>query len=152
MRASSFDHEPVARIGGGAGGGHELRGVAVVEELRQRLGRGGMSPPMIGLRAGASGQSHSMIRSKNDAQHAQPLPLGVGRQRRALVAGLVGEPHLEVLDVVAADLGDRGDVGVGEQPAGELTQRVVGDLDAGGSQERRRLGEVAGIVAASCGA
>ena len=61
-----LDHEPVAGVGAGPGGGHQPGGVAVVEELRQRLGlRGGMSPAMIGLRGGASGQSHSMIRSKN---------------------------------------------------------------------------------------
>ena len=37
----------------------------IVEELGSGSGRGGMSPSMIGLRIGASGQSHSMIRSKN---------------------------------------------------------------------------------------
>ena len=35
-----FDHEPVAGIGGGARGGHEPRGVAVVEKLGERLGTG----------------------------------------------------------------------------------------------------------------
>ena len=39
----------------------------------------GMSPAMTGLRGGASGQSHSMIRSKNDAHHPQPLPVRLGR-------------------------------------------------------------------------
>ena len=33
-----FDDEPVARVGAGPGGGHQPGGVAVVEELRQRLG------------------------------------------------------------------------------------------------------------------
>ena len=33
-----FDDEPVAGIGGGAGGGHQPGGVAVVEELGQRFG------------------------------------------------------------------------------------------------------------------
>jgi len=60
-----LDHEPVPWIAGGVGGGHQSGGVADVAELRQRLGAGGMSRPMIGLLAGASGQSHSMIRSKN---------------------------------------------------------------------------------------
>ena len=35
-----LDDEPVARVGGGAGGGHEPGGVAVVEELRERFGAG----------------------------------------------------------------------------------------------------------------
>ena len=35
-----LDDEPVARVGGGAGGGHERGGVAVVEELGERFGSG----------------------------------------------------------------------------------------------------------------
>ena len=54
-----------------------------------------------------------------------------------------GEPHLEVLDVAAADVGDGADVGVLDQPAGELAQRAVGDLDAARGEERGRLGQVA---------
>ena len=38
---------------------------------------------MTGLRGGASGQSHSMIRSKNCAHGPHPLTEGVGRQRAA---------------------------------------------------------------------
>ncbi len=61
-----LDDEAVAWVGGGAGGGHQPGGVTVVEEAGQWLrGGGGMSRPMIGLRAGASAQSHSMTRSKN---------------------------------------------------------------------------------------
>ena len=40
-------------------------------------GRGGMSPPKTGLRAGASGQSHSMIRSKNTRSIRSRWPIGV---------------------------------------------------------------------------
>ncbi len=44
---------------------HELGHLRVIEELRQRLRRGGTSPWMIGLRRGASSMSHSIMRSKN---------------------------------------------------------------------------------------
>ena len=57
---------------------------------------------------------------EEDADHAQPLTLGILRQRRALRARLSSEPHLVVLDVAAGDVGDDGDVGVGHQAAGEL--------------------------------
>ena len=72
-----LDDQPVAGVGGGPGGGHQPGRVAVVEELRQRLGFLGMSPAMTGLRGGASGQSHSMIRSKNCADGPHPLPVGL---------------------------------------------------------------------------
>ena len=58
-------------------------------------------------------------------------------------AGLVGQPHLVVLDVVAADIAGRGDAGVGEHPAGELAQRAVGRIDAPGRQERAQEPQVA---------
>src|SRR6266513_3050186 len=82
----------------------------------------GMSPPRTGLRGGASGQSHSMIRSGERAQGPQPLPVGVGRQG-AFGAGLAGQPDLEVLDVVAADAGHGLDAGTGQDPPGQLAQR-----------------------------
>ncbi len=105
-------------------------------------GRGGMSRPMIGFRAGASGQSHSMIRSKNTRSIAEPLALGVRGEPHPLGAGLSGEPHLEVLDVIPADRRDRNDICRRDQPACEQPQRQVGGVNAGGSQERRHLLEV----------
>jgi len=50
-----LDDQPVTGIGAGP----------VVENLGSCSGFFGMSPAITGLRAGASGQSHSMIRSKN---------------------------------------------------------------------------------------
>ena len=47
-------------------------------------------------------------------------------------AGLGGEPHLVVLDVHPVDVGDDADVGVRDEPAGELAQ--------GASRRRRRCG------------
>ena len=61
----------------------------------------------------------------------------------ALRAGSGGEPHLVVLEVAAGDVGDDGDVGVLGEPAGELTQRAVGGIDAARGEERGELHQVA---------
>ncbi len=54
------------------------------------------------------------------------------------------EPHLVVLDVIAADVTDRRQPGLGDHPAGgELAQRVLGRIDAGRGQERAQLPQVA---------
>jgi hypothetical protein len=63
---------------------------------------------------------------EEDAQHPQSLPLGVGGQRLPFDAAALGQRDLEVLDVVAADLGHGPHVGALEQPAGQEPQRVVG--------------------------
>jgi hypothetical protein len=60
-----------------------------------------------------------------------------------LLAGLGGEPHLVVLDVTTLDVGDDRDVGRGGDPAGQLAQRGVGDLDAARGEERGELQQVA---------
>ena len=60
-----FDHEPVTGVGAGPRGGHQFRGVAVVEELWQRLGFFGDVPCDHWVAGRVPGQSHSMIRSKN---------------------------------------------------------------------------------------
>ena len=86
----------------------------------------------------ASGQSHSMIRSKNTRSI---------RSRWRCVFAVRPSPHArlsdrQVLNVTAADVGDGTDVAVLEQPAGELAQRPIGKLDAVRSEERRRLRQV----------
>ena len=58
------------------------------------------------------------------------------------VAGLGGQPHLVVLDVGPGDAGDDRDVGLRDQPAGELAQCVVGHLDAAWCQEGVELGQI----------
>ena len=87
-----------------------------------------MSPWKIGLRRGASSQSHSMSRSKK-------MRIMRSRWRWVFLArfgpvlpGWLAKPHLVVLDVRPGDAGHDGDVGLGDQPAGELAQRVVGRL------------------------
>jgi hypothetical protein len=60
-----FDDQAVAGIGTGPGRCHEPGGIAVVEEPGQRVGAGRDIAADDGVAGGASGQSHSMIRSKN---------------------------------------------------------------------------------------
>ena len=101
----------------GPGGGPSAPGcVAVVEELRQRLRLfSGMSPAITGLRGGASGPvpldgsarrtgARSAIRCRcvsDGDRSGQPRP------------GPGGQPHLVVLDVIAADVTDRRQPGLG---------------------------------------
>ena len=74
--------------------------------------RGGMSPCRIGFRPWRVGPVPFDESLEEDADHAQPVPLGVLRQRRRLGAGLGGEPHLVVLDMNPGDVADDCDVGV----------------------------------------
>jgi hypothetical protein len=96
----------------------------------------GMSPAMTGLRGGASGQSHSMIRPGERPDGADPLPVRLGRDHLAAGPGPGGQPHLVVLDVIAAHRGDAVQPGVGDHPPGELAQRVLRGVDARGGEER----------------
>ena len=125
-----------------AGRGHECGGVAVVEELRQRIGPWWDVTVEDRVPGGRVGPVPFDEPLEEDPDHPQPLPLRVLRHHRALGAGLGGEPDLVVLDVRAADLTDDGHVGVVDDPAGELTQRVVGRVDTARRQERRALGQV----------
>ncbi len=148
-----FHDQPVARVLAGSGGEHELRGVGVVEELRQRLGPFGQIPVQDRVARRGIGPVPFDDPLEEHPQGAQPLPLGVLTQRPAAVARPGGEVDLEVLDRVAGDVGDRDDGGVGQQPAGEDPQRVVGDINAGRGEERRRLPQVAahGLGQLRCG-
>ena len=96
----------------------------------------GMSPAMTGLRGGASGQSHSMIRSKNARTVRIRCRCVSAVIDLAAGPGLGGEPYLVVLDVIAAHRGDAVQPGVGDHPPGELAQRVLRGVDAGRGQER----------------
>ena len=98
---------------------------------------------MTGLRGGASGQSHSMIRPGERPDGADPLPVRLSGDHLAGGPGLDGEPDLVVLDVIAADIADRGYASVGEHPAGELAQRAVSSISTPGRQERTQLPQVA---------
>lgn len=140
-----LDDESVAWIGGGAGGDHQFGCVAVVEELGERVGS--WWEIAADDRVAAWGVVPFPLDDpfEEHAQRPEALALGVERQGGAgLVAGLGGEPDFERLVVVAADLGDRDDGGVGVQEPGELAQRVVGDIDRQRRQERCGLGQVTG--------
>jgi len=59
------------------------------------------------------------------------------RDHPAARPGPGGQPHLVVLDVIAADVADRGQRhSLGDHPAGELPQRVLRSLNTGRGQER----------------
>ncbi len=96
----------------------------------------GMSPAMTGLRGGAPGRSHPMIRPGERPDGAQPLPVRPGRDRLAAGPGRGGQPHLAVLDVIAAHRGDAVQPGVGDHPPGELAQRALCSVHARGGEER----------------
>jgi hypothetical protein len=74
----------------------------------------------------------------------QTLTLRGCRQALTADAGLIGEPHLVVLDVATADVGNGLHVAVLEQPSGELPQRQIGGQDTVGGQHRAHLREVSG--------
>jgi hypothetical protein len=95
-----------------------------------------MSPAMTGLRGGASGQSHPMIRPGERPDGADPLPVCLGRDDLAAGPGPGGEPYLVVLDVIAAHGADAVQPGVGDHPPGELAQRVLRGVHAGRGEER----------------
>jgi hypothetical protein len=126
-----------------SGGGHELGGVAVGEELGQRFGPGWDVAVQDRVAAGCVGPVPLDEPLEEDPDHPEPLALSVLGQGRAAGSGLGGEPHLVVLDVAAGVVSDDGDVGVGDQPAGQLTQRAVGHVDAAGCEERGELQQVA---------
>jgi hypothetical protein len=126
-----------------AGGGHEGGGLLVSKELGERFGSGRDVAVQDRVPAGRVGPVPLDEPLEEDPDHPQPLPLGVLRQRRRLRAGLGSEPHLEVLEVSALDLGDRPDIAVRDQPAGELTQRGIGGIDAARREERGQLEQVA---------
>ena len=98
-----FDDEAVAGVGGGAGGGHQPGGVAVVEELGQRFGAGWDVAADDRVAGRGVGPVPLDDPFEEHAQHPQPLTLRARRQAVAAHAGLGDEPHLEVLDVAAAD-------------------------------------------------
>ena len=138
-----LDDEPVAGVGAGPGGGHQPGRVAVVEELRQRLGLLGDVPGddrVTGRRIGPVPFDDPL---EELAHGPHPLPVCLRRDRPASRPGPGGQPHLVVLDVIAADIADRGQPGLGDHPAGELAQRVVCRIDAPGRQERAQLPQVA---------
>jgi len=116
-----FDDEPVPRVGAAPGGGHQPGGVAVIEELRQRLGFLGDVPgdDRVAGRGVGPVPLDDPLEERPDGPH--PLPVRLPADH--LVSGpvLAGQPHLVILDVIAADVGDRGDPALGDQPAGELT-------------------------------
>jgi hypothetical protein len=80
---------------------------------------------------------------KEASDLAEPAPLGVLGQVRAVGAWLDREPHLVILEVCAGDAGDGIDVGLGHQEAGQLAQRVVGVVDGARRQEGAQLRQVA---------
>jgi hypothetical protein len=125
-----LDHEPVAGIAAGAGGGHEPGCLRVVEELRQRLGLlrdVTVDDRVAGRRIRPVPLDDPL---EEGAHHPQPLPMCLRRDRPATWVRLGRKPHLEVLDVVAAHRGDGVQAGVGHEPPRELAQRVLCDVDA----------------------
>jgi hypothetical protein len=102
-----------------------------------------MSQAMTGLRGGAPGQSCLDDPLEELADGPHPLPVGFRGDRLAGAPGLGGQPYLVVLDVIAADVPDRGQVRLGDHPPGQLAQRAVGRIDAPGCQERAQLPQVA---------
>jgi hypothetical protein len=84
-------------------------------------------------------------------RHQVRLPVRLRRDRPARPAPGC-QPHLVVLDVMAADVADRSHPGVGHHPAGELAQRVLGRIDACLGQEQAQLPQVARTTAATRGA
>jgi hypothetical protein len=84
-----------------------------------------------------------MIRPGELADGPHPLPVCLLCDRLAAAAGLGGQPYLAVLDVIAADVTDRGQAGLGDHPPGQLAQRAAGRIDAAGRLERAQLPQVA---------
>jgi hypothetical protein len=135
-------HQPVAQVRTRAGSGHQLGRIPVIEELRQRLGflRDITAEDRVAGRGIGPVPLDDPLEER--AQGPQPLPVSVRRQGAAFGAGLAGQPHLVILDIVAADLGHGLDAGASQDPPGQLAQRGVGDLHAARRQEHRDLGEV----------
>jgi hypothetical protein len=93
-----LDDQPIARVPAGPGRGHELRGVAVIEELGQRLGSFGQVPAQDRVARRGVGPVPLDDPLEEHPQGAQPLPLSVLRQRPAVNTATTGEVDLEVLD------------------------------------------------------
>ena len=107
-----LDDEPVAGVGAGPGGGHQPGRVAVVEELRQRLGLFRDVPGddrVAGRRVGPV-PLDDPLEERPDGPHPLPVRLGGSSAARPWPGG---QPYLVVLDVVAAHLGDAVKPGVG---------------------------------------
>jgi hypothetical protein len=134
-----LDHEPVARVGAGPGGGHQPGGVPVVEELRQRLGFLGDVPGDHRVAGRGIGPVPLDDPLEELAHGPHPLPVRLRGDGLAAAPGAGGQPDLVVLDVIAADVTDRGQPGFGDHPAGQLAQRVLGRIDASRCQERAEL-------------
>ena len=122
-----FQDEPVAGVGGGPGGAHQPGRVAVVEELRQGLGLFRDVPGDHGV-AGRGVWPVPLddpLEELADGPH--PLPVGLFRDRPACAPGAGGQPHFEVLDVIAADLADRPEPGLfGHPAAGAFVFAIAG--------------------------
>jgi hypothetical protein len=130
-----LDDEPVAGVGAGLGGGHQPGGVAVVEELGQRLGLFRDVPGddrVAGRRVGPV-PLDDPLEERPDG--ADPLPVRLRRDDLAAGPGLGGQPHLVVLDVIAPHRGNTAQPGVGDHPPGELAQRVLRGIHAARGQE-----------------
>ncbi len=112
-------------------------------ELRQRLGLLGDVPGDDRVAGWGVGPVplDDALEELPDGPH--PLPVCLSRNRRAAGSWPGSQPHLVVLDVVAVHRADAVQPGVGDQPAGELAQRVLGRVDAARCQERAELPQVA---------
>ena len=137
-----LDDEPVTRVGAGPGRGHQPGRVAVVEELRQRLG-------LLGDVPGDDRIARRRVRPvplddslEELADRAHPLPVRLPADHLASRPVPAGQPHLVVLDIITANIRDRGDLGLSDQPAGELAQRALGRGDAPRCQERAQLPQI----------
>jgi hypothetical protein len=133
--------QPVAGVSDGPGGGHQPGGVAVVEELRQRLGFLRDVPGDHGVAGRGVGPLPLDDPLEELAEGPDPLPAGLFRDRPACPGG--GRPQFEVLDVIAADVADCSQPGLVGHPAGEVAQRFLGRVDAGRGEERAQLPQVA---------
>jgi hypothetical protein len=99
-----FDDQAVAGVGAGPGGCHEPGRVAVVQESGERVGAGRDVAADDGVAGRCVGPVPLDDPLEEHAQHPQPLTESVSGQR-AVGAVLLRQPHLEVLDVIAADPG-----------------------------------------------
>jgi hypothetical protein len=143
VRGEQFHDQPVAGAGAGPRGGHQPGGVAVAGELRQRLGFVGDIPGDHGVARRGAGPVPLDDPLEELPHGPRPLPVRLRGDRPPASPGLGGQPHLVILDVIAADITDRGQAGLGDHPAGQLAQRAADRIDAPGRQERAQLPQVA---------